>query len=135
MRLLADREHSRLELTRKLAKRQFESALLEQVLDQLQQAGLQSDERFTESFIESRMRKGQGPVRIRQELKERGIGAGLIDRGLEIYDDEWRGLLEQVHDAKFGRQRTRESRELAKRARFLEYRGFPGEMIRSFLLD
>ena len=63
------------------------------------------------------------------------IDAGLIDRGLEIYDDEWRSLLEQVHDAKFGRQRTRESRELAKRARFLEYRGFPGEMIRSFLLD
>ena len=135
MRLLADREHSRLELTRKLAKRQFESALLEQVLDQLQQAGLQSDERFTESFIESRMHKGQGPVRIRQELKQRGIDAGLIDRGLEVYDDEWRSLLEQVHDAKFGRQRTRESRELAKRARFLEYRGFPGEMIRSFLLD
>ena len=135
MRLLAAREHSRLELTRKLAKHQFESALLEQVLDQLQQAGLQSDERFTESFIESRMRKGQGPVRIRQELKERGIGAGLIDRGLEVYDDEWRSLLEQVHDSKFGSAPTRESRELAKRVRFLEYRGFPGEMIRSFLLD
>jgi len=109
--------------------------LLEQVLDQLQQAGLQSDERFTEAFIESRMRKGQGPVRIRQELKERGIGSALIDRQLEIFEDEWRTLLEQVHDAKFGSARTRESRELAKRVRFLEYRGFPGEMIRSFLLD
>jgi regulatory protein len=109
--------------------------LLEQVLDLLQQSGLQSDERFTESFIESRMRKGQGPIRIRQELKERGIGSALIDRDLEIFEGEWPSLLEQVHDAKFGRQRTRESRELAKRARFLEYRGFPSEMIRSFLLD
>lgn len=135
MRLLAAREHSRLELTRKLAQRRYDAALLEQVLDRLQQTGLQSDERFTESFIESRIRKGQGPVRIRQELKERGIGAGLIDRGLESFDDEWRALLTQVHDAKFGRERPRESRELAKRARFLEYRGFPGEMIRSFLLD
>lgn len=81
------------------------------------------------------MRKGQGPIRIRLELKERGIEAGLIDRYLEAYRDEWQSLLEQVHDAKFGAGRTRESRELAKRVRFLEYRGFPGEMIREFLLD
>ncbi len=105
------------------------------MLDQLQQAGLQSDERYTEAFIESRIGKGQGPVRIRRELKERGIGAELIDRDLEIYDGEWRELLAQVHDAKFGRGRVREGKELAKRARFLEYRGFPNEMIRSFLLD
>ncbi len=105
------------------------------MLEQLQQAGLQSDERYAEAFIESRINKGQGPVRIRRELNERGIGAELIDRFLEVYDGEWRDLLQQVHDAKFGRGQVREGRELAKRARFLEYRGFPGEMIRSFLLD
>jgi regulatory protein len=105
------------------------------VLDQLRQGGLQSDERFCESFVESRVNKGQGPVRIRRELKERGIEAELSDRYLEIYDGEWRDLLRQVHDAKFGQGQVRESKELAKRARFLEYRGFPGEMIRSFLLD
>jgi regulatory protein len=105
------------------------------VLDQLQQAGLQSDERFTESFIESRINKGQGPIRIRNALKERGIGDTLIERYLEIYDGEWRDLLEQVHDARFGSERVRENKELARRARFLEYRGFPGEMIRTFLLD
>jgi regulatory protein len=105
------------------------------VLDQLQQAGLQSDERFTESFIESRINKGQGPVRIGQELKERGVEAALIDHCMEVYDGEWRDLLKQVHDAKFGSGRVRENKELARRARFLEYRGFPGEMIRSFLFD
>jgi len=105
------------------------------VLERLQQAGLQSDERFTESFIESRIHKGQGPLRIRRDLSERGIDGGLINRCLEIYDGEWRDLLRQVHDARFGRGQVRESRELARRARFLEYRGFPGEMIRSFLLD
>ncbi len=105
------------------------------MLDRLRQEGLQSDERFTDAFIESRIRKGQGPVRIRLELRERGIGSELIDRYLEVYDGEWRDLLRQVHDARFGRGPVQESRELAKRARFLEYRGFPGEMIRSFLLD
>jgi regulatory protein len=108
---------------------------LEQVLDQLQQAGLQSDERFTESFIEHRINKGQGPIRIRNELKARGIGDSLIERYLEIYDGEWRELLEQLHDAKFGSERVRDNKALARRARFLEYRGFPGEMVRAFLLD
>jgi regulatory protein len=105
------------------------------VLDQLQQQGLQSDERFTESFIESRFNKGQGPIRIRRDLEERGIPGVLIDRYMEIYEGEWRDLLVQVHHAKFGSERAGEGKELAKRARFLEYRGFPGEMIRSFLLD
>jgi len=135
VRLLAAREHSRRELRQKLTQRDADPERLERVLDRLQQAGLQSDERFTESFIESRIRKGQGPVRIRLELRERGIGSELAERFLEIYDGEWRDLLRQVHDARFGRGPVRESRELARRARFLEYRGFPGEMIRSFLLD
>ncbi|MEJ2464052.1 MAG: regulatory protein RecX [Candidatus Thiodiazotropha sp.] len=118
-----------------MLQRQADAELLEQVLDRLQRDGLQSDERYTESFIESRVGKGQGPLRIRRELQERGVGAELIDRYLEIYEAEWRELLAQVHDAKFGSGRVRESKELAKRARFLEYRGFPNEMIRSFLLD
>jgi regulatory protein len=122
-------------LWQKLNKRQADPDLLEQVLDQLQQANLQSDERFTESFIESRINKGQGPLRIRQELRERGIGAGLIDHYLDIYNGEWCDLLKQVHDAKFGPGQVRESRELAKRVRFLEYRGFPSELIRELLLD
>ena len=81
------------------------------------------------------MRKGQGPVRIRSELKERGVDSSLIERLLEVYEDEWRLLLKQVHDAKYGTALAHGQKELAKRARFLEYRGFPGELIRQFLLD
>jgi regulatory protein len=133
LRLLAAREHSRWELRKKLAKHHADPERVEQLLDRLQEADLQSDERFAESFIASRIGKGQGPLRIRSELKERGVEAGLIERGMECFEAEWRDLLEQVHDAKYGCGRVRESRELAKRARFLEYRGFPGEMIREFL--
>ncbi|RLW55011.1 MAG: hypothetical protein B6D69_04415, partial [gamma proteobacterium symbiont of Stewartia floridana] len=38
--------------------------MIEQVLDDLTSASLQSDGRFAESFVESRVRKGQGPLRI-----------------------------------------------------------------------
>lgn len=135
IRLLAMREHSHWELRRKLAKRRAGSACLESLLQRLQETGLQSDERFTESFIESRIGRGQGPLRIRLELKERGVEAPLVERALERFEARWHDLLKRVHDAKYGPEPVRESRELAKRAHFLEYRGFPGEMIRAFLID
>jgi regulatory protein len=104
-------------------------------LDDLQKASLLSDARFAEAFVESRMRKGLGPVRIRLELREKGVGTQLIDAALEPYSDEWKKLLLDVHDAKYGPTKADSSKELAKRARFLESRGFPGELIRACLLD
>ncbi|MEW8211920.1 MAG: regulatory protein RecX [Candidatus Thiodiazotropha taylori] len=135
VRLLAAREHSQQELRRKLLSRHYDEALIEQVLDDLTSASLQSDGRFAESFVESRVRKGQGPLRIRMELRERGISQALIDEVLVPYEDEWQQLLGEVHDAKYGAIRAESNKELAKRARFLESRGFPSEMIRRLLLD
>jgi regulatory protein len=108
---------------------------VEQVLDRLKRNGLQSDERFTETFIEGRISKGQGPIRIRQELQARGIDQALSERCLQVYREQWPSLMRRAHDAKFGPAPAADQKTLAKRARFLEYRGFPGEMIRSFLLD
>ncbi|MEW8238607.1 MAG: regulatory protein RecX [Candidatus Thiodiazotropha taylori] len=135
VRLLAAREHSQQELRRKLLSRHYDEALIEQVLDDLTSASLQSDGRFAESFVESRVRKGQGPLRIRMELRERGISQALIDEVLVPYEDEWQQLLGEVHDAKYGAIRAESNKELVKRARFLESRGFPSEMIRRLLLD
>jgi regulatory protein len=135
IRLLTVREHSRQELHMKLRKRQYESELIEQVLDDLQASSLQSDARFTESFIGSRVRKGQGPLRIRSELRDRGVDECLVDEYLEAYSDQWQVILQDIHDAKYGSLKPDSSKEMARRARFLESRGFPGELIRGLLLD
>nr|WP_320409091.1 regulatory protein RecX [Candidatus Thiodiazotropha endoloripes] len=135
VRLLAAREHSQQELRRKLLSRHYDEALIEQVLDDLTTASLLSDGRFAESFVESRVRKGQGPLRIALELRERGISQFMIDEVLVPYEDQWQQLLGEVHDAKYGAIRAESNKELAKRARFLESRGFPSEMIRRLLLD
>ncbi|MET0000068.1 MAG: regulatory protein RecX [Candidatus Thiodiazotropha lotti] len=135
VRLLAAREHSQQELRRKLLSRHYDEALIEQVLDDLTSASLLSDGRFAESFVESRVRKGQGPLRIALELRERGISQFMIDEVLVPYEDQWQQLLGEVHDAKYGAIRAESNKELAKRARFLESRGFPSEMIRRLLLD
>jgi regulatory protein len=57
--LLARREHSRLELERKLATRGFPEAVIAPALDALEHSGLLVAARFTESFIRSRIAKGQ----------------------------------------------------------------------------
>ena len=132
---MAVREHTRRELRFKLLKRGCEPDLVDQVLDDLQASSLQSDDRFTETFVDSRVRKGQGPVRIRSELRDKGVDERLVDGYLQAYSDQWPALLKGVHDAKYGPEKADSNKDLARRARFLESRGFPGGLIHDFLLD
>jgi regulatory protein len=133
VRLLAVREHSRKELRHKLLQRNHDPDLIDQVLENLRTGALQSDERYAESFVESRVRRGQGPVRIHSELRDKGIDEPVIRQAMTAYDDQWADLLAGVHDAKYGESRAENYKEAARRARFLESRGFPGDLVRRFL--
>jgi len=103
------------------------------VLAGLEQQGLLSDARFVEGYVEERLRKGFGPLRIRAELKERGIEAGRIDLALELGEELWMETLTRAHDKKFGKESPNGRAELARRARFLEYRGFTAAQVGRFL--
>ncbi len=135
IRLLAPREHSRLELRRKLLKRDHAAEVVEEVLQRLEAHGLLSDERFVEQYIAMRKRKGYGPVRICKELRERGINDTLIHEWIDERDDEWRANMKQVVEKKFSVLVNAEYKEQARLARFLEYRGFPNHMIRDYLFQ
>jgi regulatory protein len=134
VRLLAQREHSRVELYRKLQSRFADSDFIDLVLDSLEEQGYLSDERFTEEYLKSRKRKGYGPLRIRAELQERGISQELIACHLEEGDSEWYRLMQQAAASKLG-SFAKDSKSQQKIARFLEYRGFPVSMIRRYLWD
>jgi regulatory protein len=131
--LLARREHSRLELSRKLTARGFESPVVAAALDALEESGALAAERFTESFIRARVAKGQGPVRIRAELAQRGIGADAAEQLLKEADLDWRGLARTARAKRFGAALPRDYAERARQARFLEYRGFDGAAVRAAL--
>lgn len=133
LRLLAGREHSRVELHRKLKSRAGDAGLLEQLLDELESERSLSDQRFTEEYIESRKRKGFGPMRIRRDLQEKGIARELVSACLDEHEHDWDTLLQQVARRKFGTASPADFRQWAKQARFLEYRGFAPEQIRSLL--
>ena len=131
MNYLARREHSYQELRDKLLRKGFELSLIDLVLTKLQENRLLSDQRFTDCFIQSRINKGQGPLRIKQELQSRGIDKNLVDSVLQNYDNHtWQPLANQVRHQHFGSQLPQDSQERAKQFRFLQYRGFTSEQIR-----
>jgi regulatory protein len=128
MDLLARREHSRLELKRKLVARSFDESLVSVVLDELENDGLLSAERFLQSFVESRYARGQGPKRIERELADRGVesSAGYLDD--PRFD--WATLARETRIRRFGKAMPTDFREKARQMRFLEYRGFSRDQIR-----
>ncbi len=130
MDLLARREHSRVELQRKLRDKFPEHVtLVDNVVAGLQSDQLQSDERFTEAFVSSRIKKGQGPQRINLELQQRGVSASNIDAVLSVNDIDWCQLARAVLDKKYGGKPCSDFKEQAKRRQFLHYRGFNSDQI------
>ncbi len=120
-------------MSRKLLLREYERQLVEEVLDRLEEQDYLSDSRFLQEYIAVRRRKGFGPVRIRAELQERGIADALISSALDADAEEWRDLMQEVVQRKFGETSPRDNKEQARRARFLEQRGFPTALIRDLL--
>ena len=133
MDLLARRDHSRLELDRKLTSRGFERAIVEHVLEDLIRDRLLEEDRFVESFIRGRVRKGQGPVRIRGELAQRGIADASASTALDEADCDWTALAAEVRTKRFGAEAPVDFKERARQAKFLQYRGFETEQIRAAL--
>ena len=133
VRLLARREHSRAELARKLARRGVPGELVEATLDALGARRLQSDSRYAETLVNSRIGRGQGPVRIRRELAEQGVSSAEIEAALAAADADWFELARDVRRRRFGSDVPAEWKERARQARFLEYRGFSGDQIRHAL--
>jgi regulatory protein len=131
MDLLARREHSRRELAEKLTARGFETERVARVLDELEQDGLLSAERFAQSFVAARYAKGQGPRRIRAELTERGIESA--DDYLHDERFDWVSLARSARVKRFGPAPPKDLKDKARQVRFLEYRGFGHDQIRRAL--
>lgn len=136
LELLSRREHSCQELRQKLAAK-HPHADFDAVLQRLQELNYQSDQRFTEVFCRSRVQRGQGPLRIRQELQLRGIPSSMIQPAMDQLQEEvdWFELALEQLQRKFRRPmdpaapREQQMKERARRQRYLAYRGFFGDAI------
>ena len=122
MDFLSRREHSSREIFKKLSPRVESKELLEEEIEKLKADGLLSDERFAESYFQSRKNRGYGPLRIRNELKQRGVGDQIFyPLSNEI---EWSEFALEALRKKVSGNMPTETKEILKLKRFLNYRGF-----------
>jgi|GEM_PF-3715435 len=107
LRALARREHSTVELKRKLHGYldQASEQAVNQIIEALVLDGSLSDERFAAEFVRSRIQKGYGPIRIRMDLLERGIPDRLAEAELTRPTEFWQQQAADVCLRKFGRAR------------------------------
>lgn len=133
LKLLAQREHSRRELERKLAGHEDEPGQLHKALDELQARGFIDEQRVVESVLNRRApRLGAG--RIRQELQAKGLDAERIAAAMAALRGTELERAREVWRKKFVAA-PKDAAERARQARFLAARGFGGEVIRRVLGD
>ena len=128
LRLLSQREHSRLELERKLAPHETEPGQLAKALDELQARGFISEERVVESVIHRRAAK-LGTARVKQELQAKGLSPEAMGEALEQLRSTELERAREVWARKFGEPAT-EPRVKARQIRFMVSRGFAAEVVR-----
>ena len=121
---LSRREHSFKELIFKLEDRVSSSQKLFLELEILREEGLQSDERFVESFIRSRSIKGFGPEKISNELRSKGIEENLIKKMVYSQELDWKMILKKEFKKKYPQSKNNNIEDISKMKKFFFQRGF-----------
>jgi len=135
--LLSRQDYSQYKITQKLEKREHSPEEIAQVLDYCQQHHYIDDLRYAQVKIRSGLYKGHGWYRIEQGLKQEKIPQETIDEALYRYEQEegtinWCTLAKEVVQRKY-KTPMDSPKEKARRARFLQSRGFSFEQINSAL--
>lgn len=129
--LLSRRDYSRHELRQKLLPKAANPDDVALLLDDIEARGWQSDARFSEVFLRDRSQR-YGPVRLRQELKQKGIGGHEAEQAFAGLEVDWYAQARAALLKKYGEVPT-ELAIKAKAYRFLAARGFRAEHINQAL--
>jgi regulatory protein len=129
---LARRDHASEDLRRKLLDKGYDAAVVAPLLEALRGEKLLDDRRYTENFVAYHAARGQGPVRVRADLRRRGLTGVLVEECLDAFPD-WIVQLRKAQQKKFGAQLPTTYADKQRQARFLGYRGFTSAQIRMAL--
>ena len=129
---LARRDHASEDLRRKLLEKGYDVAVVAPLLDALRAEKLLDDRRYMENFVAYHAARGQGPVRVRAELRRRGLEGVLVEECLDAFPD-WISQLRRAQQKKFGANLPSNYADKQRQVRFLRYRGFTSAQIRTAL--
>lgn len=129
--LLARREHSRMELTRKLELAGFSTEEIAPLLDEFEAKNWLSDRRFAESYVADHRAKS-GNIKLAYELRQRGVSNEIIELVLEEQHDSELERAREVWRKKF-KSAPADAAEKARQMRFLQSRGFAQETVKNIM--
>ena len=139
IQILTPREHSVHELRLKLVKRNVDREKIEAIVAYLIDLDYLSDERFAEAYVAERIRKGDGPLKIRSNLQKRRVDRKFVERYVTSDDKFWIERANDVIGKRFAMnddgQTPLQLSEWKKRRNLLSNRGFPSHVVRSVLGD
>jgi regulatory protein len=130
--LLARRDFASGELRSRLERKGFEAEAVATAVAELVEERALNDGRYATNYVSYEAARGHGPLRIAAELKALELPNELIATALAGGPD-WRTLAGEVCRRKFGPEPPADGSEKARQMRFLQYRGFSSDHIRSAL--
>ena len=131
--LLARRDFASTELRGRLERKGFDAAIVASTISELLEERALNDARYAGNYVSYEAARGHGPLRISAQLKALDLPGELIDTALAAGPD-WRMLAREVRERKFGPEPPpADWTQKARQARFLQYRGFSSDHIRSAL--
>ena len=116
----------------KLLEKGYDVSVVLPLLDALRDEQLLDDRRYLENFVAYHAARGQGPLRIRLELRRHGLQGTLVEEYLDAFPD-WLAQLERARVKKFGVELPSEHADRRRQGQFLGYRGFTSAQIRMAL--
>jgi len=129
---LARRDHASTELREKLSDKGYDEHLVDELIERLIVEKLLDDRRYLQNFVAYHAARGQGPNRVRTDLRKRGLRTPDAESALEAYPD-WLTHLKRARQKKFGTSLPTIYADRQRQAKFLAYRGFTGAQIRAAL--
>jgi regulatory protein len=129
---LARRDHASEDLRRKLLEKGYDAAVVAPLLDALRAEKLLDDRRYMENFVAYHAARGQGPIRVRADLRRHGLEGILVEECLDAFPD-WIVHLRKARQKKFGTNLPSNYADKQRQVRFLGYRGFTSAQIRTAL--
>ena len=129
---LARRDHASEDLRRKLLEKGYDAVVVAALLEALRAEKLLDDRRYAENFVAYHAARGQGPLRVRAELRRHGLEGTLVEECLDAFP-EWIVHLRKARQKKFGAELPGTYADKQRQVRFLGYRGFTSAQIRTAL--
>lgn len=126
---LSRRDHAEKELRQKLKGRGYSEQGVAEAIAYCCDYNWLDDARYAAMMMRNGVAKGWGALRIRQEMKMKGVHDTIISQVMEECETDWYEHARDVARRKFGQSKMDTPKEKARRFRFMQYRGFDFEQI------